>query len=318
MSAGAARKCILSRHLEISSRGGVPPVAVSPPNFCNSLPMQYLWHIDCTPPRLRSRVAGGGVAVRTKEVSVDMMKGILFLLPGVLVSCATLGTLGKSAEPTPDEVLESARTALERRDYTNAYDQLSRLYRTQWSTPVGERALLAMTAIELDPRNPGRRLDAGAVLAGQHPTLPAASAWHTPVSETLYHLAMEVASVKERVTRLEYELETAHRERDSALAQSRRDAEAARSARAEAAKARATAASAREALARAEARARSQPTRTVIREVEREAPAGGSGDAALRRERDRLATELENTRAQLAESEAELARIRQTLTPSVK
>jgi hypothetical protein len=213
------------------------------------------------------------------------MRIAAFLLLGALAGCALLAESGRS---DPDEVFERAQEALERQDFSSAYQQLSWLYQTRWDRPVGERALLMLAAVELDPRNPGRRLQVGADLADQHDALPAAAPWNKPVGETMYLLATELSAAEDRIARLGRERDIAQEERDAAIESARREAAAAELARAQAASARARANRA------ATARSGDSPAPTTV---------------ALR-------NEVRQLRATLAEREAELARIQKTLTPN--
>jgi hypothetical protein len=235
------------------------------------------------------------------------MKRILsvaLLLP--LIGCASLRY---ADQPRPETVLESGLEAHQEQEFVSAYSQLSWIYENFWDRAVGERALLAMAAVELDPRNPGRRLGTGAEIASWYPELPTAQPWTAPVARTLQALAVELDEARSRIEDLETEKRTledqlAHveRQRQAARAEADRAAAAARRAREEAAAARVETG-----RARAEAQAAGRAAASA------RAPAAGS--SALRAERDRLARELSAVRAQLEERERDLERVRKTLEP---
>ncbi|HEX6694628.1 MAG TPA: hypothetical protein VF035_08040 [Longimicrobiales bacterium] len=116
----------------------------------------------------------------------------------LLTSCAVLSGVG---EPDAEAELDRGLTALRAREYNDARRILEPLYQSSWREPVGQEALLALASMELDPRNPERRLWAGADLAGRLLGIPQASPADIPVAETLYLLAIELGAVEERIAR---------------------------------------------------------------------------------------------------------------------
>lgn len=235
------------------------------------------------------------------------MRPIVLVMLAALAGCATLG---QPDAPDPEDVLGRALVSLEQEDFTAAYEQLSWLYQSYWDEPAGERALLALTAVELDPRNPGRRLYAAADLASRHYQLPSVSPWALPVSQTLYLLAQELGAAEEELERSRREKERAVQAQVEAQAEARREAAAAGQARAEAARAREEATQARATARRAQAAA-AEP-RPLPRLP---GPSVSARVSELQGERDRLADELRTLRSRLAEREEELERIRQTIIP---
>jgi hypothetical protein len=189
--------------------------------------------------------------------------------------CAGLRA-GEPVDPAAD--LEVGLEALEQGDYTGAYEVLYPLYRRHWDLPLGQRALLALTAAELDPRNENRRLWSSADLASHYLQIPESPDWTVPVARTLYLVALELGATEERIAQAEAE-------RDRAQA----DAAAQR---------------------RAGARplpslpGPSVPARMRELEGERE---------ELRRQLEELQQQLAQRERQLRESEQELERIRRTI-----
>jgi chemotaxis protein histidine kinase CheA len=236
------------------------------------------------------------------------------LLVGLLVvgGCASLAHGG---QPRPEVVFERGLQALEQQDFRSAYEQFSWVYEVYWDRPIGERALLALAAVELDPRNPDRRLYVGADLAGRHYQLPTARRWNEPVSQTLYLLALELGATEERLARAEAEREQAEqararaeRERQAARAQAQQAATRAQRAQAEATRARAEA-------RRAQAQ-RTQPAAAPARALPQlSSPTVTARVNALQTERDRLAREVQTLRSRVAQQDEELERIRRTLSP---
>jgi hypothetical protein len=123
---------------------------------------------------------------------------LLALSMSGLVGCAALGL---SAEPDPRDQLRRGIAALETRDYTAARGFLEPLYRERWREPVGQQALLALIAAELDNRNPQRRLWAAAEMSARLLSIPEVPTWMVPLAESYYLLAIELGAQEERVAR---------------------------------------------------------------------------------------------------------------------
>ncbi|HEX7118474.1 MAG TPA: hypothetical protein VF212_06780 [Longimicrobiales bacterium] len=218
----------------------------------------------------------------------------------IVAGCAALQP---DRAPDPEERLAEGLAALERGDYRGAYEPLNWVYTHYANEAVGQQALLALVAAELDPRNPSRRLGVGSELAGRYLRLPAIARWTKPVAETLYLLALELGAAEERVAEAEEEAAAAEERAREARAEARearaeaeREREEAHQARAEAAQARAQAAPPRELP-----RLPGPPVTERMRELEQ---AGADATARV--------AQLEQ---QLAECRQELARIRRAVGP---
>ena len=61
---------------------------------------------------------------------------------------------------------------------------------------MGQRAVLALAAASLDPRNPNRRIDMGATYAARYLNDNTKAAWTEPVGETLYLMALELGATE--------------------------------------------------------------------------------------------------------------------------
>src|SRR5688500_668899 len=80
----------------------------------------------------------------------------------LLMGCATLGSsLESRGETRFDEGVE----ALARGDYRLAHERLSWVAQRYGHEGVGQRALLTLASLEIDPRNPNRRINVGTDLA---------------------------------------------------------------------------------------------------------------------------------------------------------
>lgn len=236
------------------------------------------------------------------------MNRIRILPLALLAGCASLPAI---EAPDADEHLALGLQALDRQEFPAAYTHLSWVATNHGDDDDGRQALLAMAAVELDPRNPGRRLDVGAELAARHLQLPDVATWSIPVSQTLYLLAHELGAAEERAARAE--AEKAMAESDAARAERERQqaAQQAQAAQAQVRRAEARAREAESAAARARAQARTaRATRTL---PTLDTPSVSARMGELRGERDRLGEEVESLRRRLAEREAELERIRKTL-----
>lgn len=246
------------------------------------------------------------------------MRWTRLLAVGALAGCASLQ--GSDA-PDPEQRFGRAMEALERQDFRSAYEQLSLVYTGHWTQPVAERALLAMAAVELDPRNAGRRLDVGADLAARHFQLAGEPSWTTPVSQTLYLLALELGAAEERAARAEAEKERAEEEKQQAqrqAEQAERQAEQAERQKQQAEKEK-RAARAEVQRAKAQARAANAKARAAEQEARPLPRYSGTSVSArvgeLSAERARLRDQVQALKRQLAEREQELERIRATLAP---
>jgi hypothetical protein len=206
------------------------------------------------------------------------------LIALIVPACAVL-----RAEPktVPEQRLAQGLAALEQREFGRGRALLDTLYREHWQQPVGRHAMLALIASELDPRNPDRRLSAAADLSARYLRFEDIPAWHVPLAETLYLIAQELGAVEERSARAA--AQTA--EANAASAAARRELEAA-----ESASGRALPTSPRESV----------PTRIRNLASERD---------DLKRRLVAAEQSLATRERELREAQAELERIRKTLTP---
>jgi hypothetical protein len=135
---------------------------------------------------------------------------IAVLLVGT-AACATVrgaGT-GRSA----DQRLTDGVLLLETGDYAAATAVLDSVYRSAWTRPVGQRALLELAALSIDPRNPGRSLWQSADYSARLVAIPQTEPWMLPVARSLYLVAVELGALEE---------ERVQAARDSAAAESER------------------------------------------------------------------------------------------------
>ncbi len=125
---------------------------------------------------------------------------------GLLLGCATLkGPLESRGEKRLEEALE----ALARGDYRTAHEGLSWVAEHDADDRHGQQAVLTLAALEMDPRNPARRIAVGADVAATYLRMSETPAWTLPVAQTFYLLGLELGSAEDRVERAEREAERA-------------------------------------------------------------------------------------------------------------
>ncbi len=115
---------------------------------------------------------------------------LLVLLAGLTAGCAALGIDHGRMDPERD--LQRALHAWRIGDYDAARGGLLEVYGGFADRPVGQRALLALAATEIDPRNPDRRLDFASAFAARYLREPDAPEWAQPLAEALYLLAVDL------------------------------------------------------------------------------------------------------------------------------
>jgi hypothetical protein len=137
------------------------------------------------------------------------MRAFRPLVLALAVTIAGCAFAGRGGSPDPEQRLQAGLAALAEQDMVRAQEHLEWVYRNHPSEPVGMHALLAMTAAELDPRNPTRSLWEGADLAAQLLHSPDAPAWTRPLGHTLYLVALELGANEERMAQAQAALDAA-------------------------------------------------------------------------------------------------------------
>ena len=123
---------------------------------------------------------------------------LLALTTAGVTGCAALSF---SRQPDPRDQLNQGVAALEAQDYAAARALLEPLYRERWQERVGQQAMLALIAADLDNRNPDRRLWAAAEMSARLLSIPELEPWLIPVGESYYLLALELGAQEERLAR---------------------------------------------------------------------------------------------------------------------
>ena len=140
-----------------------------------------------------------------------LLAGLFVLgLPG----CATLeNAFGSEAE----DQFDTGIAALQRGDYTAANRSLNWVIQRHGDEPIGKKALLVVAALEVDPRNPQRRLTLGSDLAGAYLQKNSEADWSQPVAQALYLLALEMGAAEERISEAEADKRAAERKVETGL-----------------------------------------------------------------------------------------------------
>ncbi|HSJ14261.1 MAG TPA: hypothetical protein VK939_07590 [Longimicrobiales bacterium] len=131
------------------------------------------------------------------------------------------------SDVSPERQLDRGLAALEARDFRRARAILDTIYRAHWQERVGQRAMLALIASELDSRNADRQLWTAADLAARYLNIEDLPRWHVPVGEALYLIAQELGATEERLARAEAESQQALAERRAEQEEVQRELQAA-------------------------------------------------------------------------------------------
>jgi len=118
----------------------------------------------------------------------------------VLAACATLNPFVESGA---EERFDRGMRALERGDYPQASLDLGWVATHHADEKVGRQALLVVSALEMDPRNPKRRLSLGADMTQAYLLNRGIENWTLPIARTLHLLALELGAAEERVAAAE-------------------------------------------------------------------------------------------------------------------
>lgn len=125
-----------------------------------------------------------------------VLAAVAFLVAG----CAT----ARSVWRTPDEDRFNAGVrSLANGEFAQAHTDLRWVAERFANQESGRRAILVLSALELDPRNPQRRPEIGADLAAAYLRLKNREVWLDGVAHSLYLVGLELGSVEQRIERAE-------------------------------------------------------------------------------------------------------------------
>lgn len=116
----------------------------------------------------------------------------------VVLAISACATVGSVFDGERERHYNAGVIALKAGDYDAASEHLALVAERDAGDALGQQALLMVAALEMDPRNPKRRLPLGSDLTGSYLKLERTPAWTTPVAETLYLLAIELGAAENR------------------------------------------------------------------------------------------------------------------------
>ena len=119
------------------------------------------------------------------------------------VGCATMS----GHRPNEDDRFRTGMQAYASGNYATARTEFAWLAEHFANEPVGQRALLVLAAVQMDPRNPNRQADDGSDLAARFLQRPERDAWVDPVAQTLYLLGVELGVAEEREREVQQQLQ---------------------------------------------------------------------------------------------------------------
>lgn len=117
-----------------------------------------------------------------------------------VMGCATVSSVWSTQSK---DRFEAGVTALKTADYATAHRELSWVAQHYGHEKEGQRALVLLAASELDPRNPNRRVDAGADLVATYLRLAHNDEWLAPLATTMYLMATELGTTEQRAEQTE-------------------------------------------------------------------------------------------------------------------
>lgn len=125
-----------------------------------------------------------------------VLAAVAFLLAG----CATARSVWQSPD---DDRFNAGVRSLANGDFAEAHAHLRWVAERFANQESGRRAVLILSALELDPRNPQRRPEIGSDLAATYLRLDHREDWLAGVAQTLYLVGLELGGVEQRIERAE-------------------------------------------------------------------------------------------------------------------
>lgn len=110
------------------------------------------------------------------------------ILAGLLLASACASS--SAQRDTTAGGLDAGALALRRGEFGGAREALVGVRRTCGETRLGRQAVLMIAALEVDPRNPAADPDRAAALAGHWLTRPETFPWTRPIAEAIYLQAL--------------------------------------------------------------------------------------------------------------------------------
>ena len=133
----------------------------------------------------------------------ENMRRATLLMAAVACICVGCGTFASVRGDDPKDRFTAGVRSLAAGDFAAARSDLGWVAQHYPRAEEGQRALLVLVALEADPRNPSRRIDAGAELAASYLRLPEREDWLEPMAQTLYLIGLELGVAEQRVEEAE-------------------------------------------------------------------------------------------------------------------
>ena len=127
------------------------------------------------------------------------MKRATLLVAAIACFSVSCGTFSSVWSSKAEDRFTAGVRALARGDFAAARTDLTWVAQHHGHQKEGQRALIVLAALEADPRNPTRRIDASAQLTGSYLRLPERDEWLEPVAQTLYLLGLELGVAEQKV-----------------------------------------------------------------------------------------------------------------------
>ncbi|MGQ0813761.1 MAG: hypothetical protein ACT4O1_04780 [Gemmatimonadota bacterium] len=116
----------------------------------------------------------------------------------VVTSCATLTSVWRADH---EQRFDAGVRAMTNGDYALAHQEMSWTAQHFGHKTEGQRAVLLLATMEMDPRNPGRRPEVGSDLAASYLRLPEQEDWASPMAQTLYLIGLELGAERAEAER---------------------------------------------------------------------------------------------------------------------
>lgn len=122
------------------------------------------------------------------------MRRATLLVGATALLMAGCATIKPRQQPDGDQRFKNGLAALTAGNFPGARSEFSWLSEHNADELVGQRALLILAALEMDPRNPERHSDVGSDLAAGFLQKGTRDTWVDPVAQTLYLLGLELGA----------------------------------------------------------------------------------------------------------------------------
>jgi hypothetical protein len=127
------------------------------------------------------------------------MRRATLLMAAVACICVGCSTFASARGDDAEDRFNTGVRALAAGNFAAARSDLGWVAQHYSRQMEGQRALLVLAALEADPRNPTRRVEAGSELAASYLRLPERENWLEPMAQTLYLIGLELGAAEQRI-----------------------------------------------------------------------------------------------------------------------